>query len=180
MTSGRLNVHHYQFYAVLSAAAQAASVPAHWSLPVNINYATYDPGNRDIIFGGWNRDGNGDPTTWRRPTWTEIMEGVAGVHGPQMGPVSSFVYTYPDVSTESYRLAKFIHPHLPAAQPITSGGDGLFSLISKAKMDDTITLVTESTIQEVIDEKRSFYTDAVRLRAWLNAEEAAGNLVRGA
>lgn len=171
-------MYHYQFYAVLTQAALSSNVPAHWGTPVDANFATYNPGNRDIIFGGWNLDGNGQPTTWRTPTWQELIDGVPDVHGQQLGPELSFEYTYGDLSTEIYTLAKFVHPHLPAGQPIISGGDGLFSLIEKPRMDDTVTPVIESTIQEVIDQKRSFYSDAVRLRAWMDAEDIAGNLVR--
>lgn len=166
---------HYQFYAVLSSAAVASAVPAHWGLPVDINYATYDPGNRDIIFGGWNLDLDGNPTTWRRPTWAEVLTGVPGVHGPQMGPVGTFRYTYGDATTEDWTNAKFIHPHLPAGLPLVAGGRGLFSLIDNVQLPN-LSLMIESVIQSCIDGRTSFYTDARKFREWLNAEELAGNL----
>lgn len=170
-------MYHYQFYLVLPETAWDNLVPAHFSLPVDANYATYDAGNRDIIFGDWNRDVDGNPTTWRRPTWREAAVGVAGVHGPQLGPRAIWTYTYASPpGTLRWGVTKFVHPHLPSAMPRVSGGLGLFSLYENAELSDNVTRTIDSTIQECIDDKSLFYSDAIRLREWSQAEVAAGNL----
>ena len=166
---------HYHFYLVLPETNWDDSVPAHWGLPVTITYPKSD-GNRDIIFGGWNLDVNGNPTTWRRPTWREAAVGVPGVHGAQLGPRAVWTYTYPGPTTLRWGITKFVHPHLPRALPEVSGGHGLFSLFGSTKLSDTVTPRVESTIQALIDDQTAFYTDARALLEWADAESLAGNL----
>ncbi len=165
----------YRFYIVLPATDWDSLVPAHWGLPVDVNHPK-DDGNRDIIFGGYNRDVDGNLTTWRRPTWQEVADGVPDVHGRQIGGWQIWTYTYPDLSTLQWSVSKFGEPHLPAMLPGIAGGKGLFSLYEQAELSDNLTRVIDSTVQACIDDKTGFYTGAEQLRAWRDAAIAAGDL----
>lgn len=171
-----MKMDHYQFYIVMPQSMVNNLVPAHWGLPVSPAYPK-DDGNRDIIFGGYTLGVDGNFDTWRRPTWKEVAQGVANVHGKQLGPPGEFIYTYPNTSTVTWFVAKFVHPHLPSALPLAVGGQGLFSLLDNVTLSGGKKMI-EATIQECVDDQTTFYSDRRRLVDWMNQEIDAGNLTR--